>query len=110
MHLRIAVDYSSRHSILQAARQASSDISSEAFSRLQQDVDHSTCSASDVDLLIRTGLERRLSDFMLWECSYAELHFSDCLWPDFDQHQFSIALNEYARRQRRFGGLNVRKA
>jgi undecaprenyl diphosphate synthase len=56
-----------------------------------------------VDLLIRTGGERRLSDFLLWECAYAELHFVDCLWPDFDEPAFAQALEEYARRQRRFG-------
>jgi undecaprenyl diphosphate synthase len=56
-------------------------------------------------LLIRTGGERRLSDFLLWECAYAELHFVDCLWPDFDERALDDALEEYARRDRRFGGI-----
>ena len=61
-----------------------------------------------VDLLIRTGNERRLSDFLLWECAYAELYFSDCLWPAFDETHFRRALDDYAGRQRRFGGLSTR--
>ena len=56
-------------------------------------------------MLIRTGQERRLSDFLLWECAYAELYFSDCLWPEFDESRFREALDDYAGRQRRFGGL-----
>ena len=59
----------------------------------------------DVDLLIRTGGERRLSDFMLWECAYAELVFVDEAWPDFDEAAFQRTLAEFGCRQRRFGGL-----
>ena len=62
--------------------------------------------ASEVDLLIRTGGEKRLSDFLLWESAYAELHFTDCLWPDFDEQQFQAALEDYASRARRFGKVN----
>jgi undecaprenyl diphosphate synthase len=58
-----------------------------------------------VDLLIRTGSEQRLSDFLLWECAYAELYFADCLWPDFDERRFRQALDAFAGRQRRFGAL-----
>jgi len=105
MLLRIAVDYSSRHSIVQAARQARDAVEMEEFTRLMQQANHCAVPAAEVDLLIRTGAEQRLSDFMLWECAYAELYFSDCLWPDFDERQFSIALDEYAGRHRRFGGL-----
>jgi undecaprenyl diphosphate synthase len=107
--LRIAVDYSSRYSILQAASRARGSVEEEEFSRLMQDVNHGVSPASQVDFLIRTGCERRLSDFMLWECSYAELHFCDCLWPDFDERQFSAALDEYAGRQRRYGGVIARE-
>jgi undecaprenyl diphosphate synthase len=60
-----------------------------------------------VDLLIRTGGERRLSDFLLWECAYAELVFTDTFWPDFDEPAFEAALREFARRDRRFGGLST---
>jgi undecaprenyl diphosphate synthase len=66
------------------------------------DVDHST-TVADVDLLIRTGGEKRLSDFLLWECAYAELHFVECFWPDFDANAFAQAIEEYAKRERRFG-------
>jgi undecaprenyl diphosphate synthase len=107
MQLRIAVDYSSQHSILEAARRAArgTDLDSAAFRRLLNEVDHSVHPASDVDLLIRTGSEQRLSDFMLWECAFAELYFTDCLWPDFDEQRFRSALEDYAGRQRRFGAL-----
>jgi len=59
----------------------------------------------DVDLLIRTGGEQRLSDFLLWECAYAELAFTDRYWPDFGAAQLAAAIREFRRRQRRFGGL-----
>jgi len=107
MHLRIAVDYSSQHSIVEAARKASREpaLDADAFRRLLHEVDHCTAPASEVDLLIRTGSEQRLSDFMLWECAYAELYFTDCLWPDFSEQHFRQALEDYAGRQRRFGAL-----
>jgi undecaprenyl diphosphate synthase len=107
MHLRIAVDYSAQYSILEAARRAhrGSGLTSQEFHRLLHEVDHSALPAPEVDLLIRTGGEQRLSDFLLWECAYAELHFTDCLWPDFDEARFRAALEDYAGRQRRFGKL-----
>jgi undecaprenyl diphosphate synthase len=109
MLLRIAVDYSSQHSIVQAARRAKgdADLTSDSFHRLLLEVDHCVHPANEVDLLIRTGNERRLSDFLLWECAFAELHFSDCLWPDFDEQRFQCALEDYGGRQRRFGGLTA---
>jgi undecaprenyl diphosphate synthase len=58
-----------------------------------------------VDLLIRTGSEKRLSDFLLWECAYAELYFTDRMWPDFGEADLRAALAAYASRQRRFGRL-----
>lgn len=115
MHLRIAVDYSSQYSILRAAQRATlqtgrdTDVSAKDFERLLHEVDHSAHPAGPVDLLIRTGNERRLSDFMLWECAFAELHFSDCLWPEFDDVRFRYALDDYAGRQRRFGGLTAKR-
>jgi len=107
MHLRIAVDYSSRHSILEAARRARAhaNLDADAFERLLHEADHCAHPAGEVDLLIRTGSEQRLSDFLLWECAYAELHFADCLWPDFDEPRFRRALEDFAGRQRRFGAL-----
>ncbi|HEV2703171.1 MAG TPA: undecaprenyl diphosphate synthase family protein, partial [Steroidobacteraceae bacterium] len=65
-------------------------------------VNHSA-PAPDVDLLIRTGGDQRLSDFLLWECAYAELYFTDCLWPDFAGADLGRALEDFSRRQRRFG-------
>jgi undecaprenyl diphosphate synthase len=108
MHLRIAVDYSAQQTILQAARRAgrAQQLTAQHFHRLLNDVTHSTPHAGEVDLLIRTGGEKRLSDFLLWECAYAEMHFTDCLWPDFDEQQFQAALEEYAGRARRFGKVN----
>jgi len=105
MHLRIAVDYSAQHSILEAARRAGSrpDLDPERFHELLDEVDHSASPAGPVDLLIRTGAEQRLSDFMLWQCAYAELYFTDCMWPDFAEEGLRAALDHYAGRQRRFG-------
>ena len=111
LHLRIAVDYSARHSILQAARRLdapAADVERERelrrFLGLINEINHSA-GAREVDLLIRTGGEKRLSDFLLWECAYAELYFTDCLWPDFDEGALRLALQDFARRQRRFGAL-----
>jgi undecaprenyl diphosphate synthase len=59
----------------------------------------------DVDLLIRTGGEQRLSDFLLWECAYAELWFTSVMWPEFDHTHLSAALQAFRTRERRFGGL-----
>src|SRR3989454_7675028 len=80
--------------------------------RLRLAVDYSARAAipagqllPDVDLLIPTGGEQRLSDFLLWECAYAELHFTDRYWPDFGAADLAAAIREFRRRQRRFGGL-----
>ena len=61
--------------------------------------------APDVDLVIRTGGEQRLSDFLLWECAYAELHFTRCMWPDFTEADLESAVRDFHSRQRRFGRL-----
>lgn len=100
LHLRIAFDYSAREAILAAARNAGPGISREAFSRLVAGND-----APDVDLLIRTGGEQRLSDFLLWESAYAELLFARTMWPDFGPQDLEAALAQFRSRQRRFGGL-----
>ncbi len=84
--LRLAVDYSGR-----AAIQAGDFL-------------------PDVDLLVRTGGERRLSDFLLWESAYAELYFSDRLWPDFTEEDLEAALEEFSRRERRFGAIQPTRA
>jgi undecaprenyl diphosphate synthase len=64
-----------------------------------------TSESGEVDLLIRTGGEKRLSDFLLWESAYAELFFTDRMWPDFDSSDLAAAVAEFRRRERRFGGL-----
>ncbi len=95
-HLRIALDYSARDAIVEAARQVSSTCDAEEFSRTLA----TTC---DVDLLIRTGKEQRLSDFMLWEAAFAELYFPDLYWPEFTSETLDTALDWYQQRDRRFG-------
>ncbi len=104
--LRVAIDYSARDAILRAAQclRDGTIPSRESFTRLLAIVDHAT-PVPEVDLLIRTGGERRLSDFLLWEAAYAELVFSDTMWPDFGADGLAAAVDEFAGRQRRFGGL-----
>jgi undecaprenyl diphosphate synthase len=104
LHLRLAVDYSARGAIARAATIIDGDASFDEFEHALAAAVHSDVEAP-VDLLIRTGGERRLSDFMLWECAYAELVFVDTFWPDFDEPAFEAALREFSRRDRRFGGL-----
>ena len=106
LHLRIAVDYSSRDAILRAASKAkdlTSTLTRERFAQLLADVDHDRAPVRDVDLLIRTGGEQRLSDFLLWECAYAELVFSPTMWPDFSENDLRQAIVEFEARERRFG-------
>jgi undecaprenyl diphosphate synthase len=105
LHLRVAVDYSSRDAILEAARLGRlDDPTRESFaSRLGE---AHGAPASDVDLLIRTGGEQRLSDFLLWESAYAELFFTTRMWPDFDPDDLAAAVAEFRGRDRRFGALS----
>ena len=107
LHLRLAVDYSSRHAIATAASmfRPPGTATPEVFSELLNRAINSEPSAPDVDLLIRTSGEQRLSDFLLWECAYAELVFTSCLWPDFGKEQVEEALSLFQRRERRFGTL-----
>ena len=104
-NLRIALDYSSREAILSAAKscEGSREVSKAAFSHLVSGTDCRI--VPDVDLLIRTGGEQRLSDFLLWECAYAELYFTPILWPDFDGPSLAAAVEDFRRRERRFGRL-----
>jgi undecaprenyl diphosphate synthase len=108
MRLRIAVDYSAQQSLIEACRRLREEdgVDRSRFAERLAEVNHVALPAPEVDLLIRTGGEKRLSDFLLWECAYAELHFVDCLWPDFDERAFDEALQEYARRDRRFGTID----
>ena len=106
LHLRLAVDYSARAAILRAAGSlaAEGEPSVDTF-RKRLGVACGTDTAPDVDLLIRTGGEYRLSDFLLWESAYAELCFLSRMWPDFQDADLAAAVAEFHTRQRRFGGL-----
>jgi undecaprenyl diphosphate synthase len=104
MLLRIAVDYSARDAILAASAEARGAKSREDFAEALARVIHGG-EARDVDLLVRTGGERRLSDFLLWESAYAELYFTDRMWPDFDGGDLEKALAWFRGRDRRFGVL-----
>jgi undecaprenyl diphosphate synthase len=103
LHLRIALDYSARDAILRAAAQTEGldNLTRDTFSRLLTGEPE----LRDVDLIIRTSGEKRLSDFLLWEAAYAELHFTETMWPDFGEAELSEALACFRRRERRFGGL-----
>jgi undecaprenyl diphosphate synthase len=104
MHLRVAVDYSARDAVLRAATAMRGEaVSREAFSELLARVDHDRMPACDVDLVVRTGGEQRLSDFLLWECAYAELLFVKKMWPDFTADDLATALEDFRGRNRRFG-------
>jgi undecaprenyl diphosphate synthase len=96
LHLRVAIDYSARDAILSAAISARNEMSRESIAQSL---------APDVDLLIRTGGEQRLSDFLLWESAYAELIFTTRMWPDFDATDLRRAVEEFHKRERRFGGV-----
>ena len=101
LRLRLAVDYSSRDEIVRAASNAPR--SRAALARQLEAAPEQP--VPDVDLLIRTGGEQRLSDFLLWESAYAELYFTDMAWPEFDSDALGAAIAEFGRRQRRYGGL-----
>jgi undecaprenyl diphosphate synthase len=105
LRLRVAIDYSGRDAILRAAQCLRPGTAGrETFGRLVAIVDHSS-PVPELDLLIRTGGERRLSDFLLWEAAYAELFFTDLMWPEFGPDALRTAIQDFASRERRFGGL-----
>ncbi|MFH1764966.1 MAG: di-trans,poly-cis-decaprenylcistransferase [Gemmatimonadota bacterium] len=107
LHLRIAIDYSARDALMTAAASmaGSSPPSRDVFSTALARAMSAPAGTRDVDLLIRTGGERRLSDFLLWESAYAELVFTDKAWPDFMAQDLESAVREFSTRDRRFGGL-----
>jgi undecaprenyl diphosphate synthase len=109
LHLRFAIDYSGREAILHAARrfQQISDDSAESFTRLFVETEPPDQPVPDIDLLIRTGGEQRLSNCPLWEIAYAELHFTPCLWPDFGCADFDFAVQDFYTRHRRFGRITA---
>ncbi|MFN8813395.1 MAG: polyprenyl diphosphate synthase [Acidobacteriota bacterium] len=95
LRVRVALDYSSRDMLLAALRPG---MSREELSR---------AIGPDVDLLIRTGGEKRLSDFLLWECAYAEFHFTPVAWPEFSERDLERAMEEFRGRERRFGRCTI---
>jgi len=108
MTLCLALSYGGRESIVEAARSLSSRVASGELKAEQLDESlftgaMQTRALPQLDLLVRTSGERRLSNFLLWESSYAELHFCDTLWPDFGRPALEEALADYAQRERRFG-------
>ncbi len=109
LRLRLAVDYSARDLITAAVREAArlDTVERADMAALLGRAMNDTGPARDVDLLIRTGGEQRLSDFLLWECAYAELLFTQRMWPDFDAEDLAGAVEEYRRRDRRFGEVAV---
>jgi len=110
MTLAVALNYGARAELVNAvraiaARAASGEISSAAIDEATVEAALDTAGLPPLDLVIRTSGEQRLSNFLLWQAAYAELLFLDTLWPDFDGEALRAALGEYARRERRYGGL-----
>jgi undecaprenyl diphosphate synthase len=109
LRLRVALDYSSRDAMVRAAAGAAAALppnepaSLDLLSRMMHEA--LTAESGEVDLLIRTGGEQRLSDFLLWECAYAELYFSSRMWPEFDTADLDAAIADFHRRERRFGAV-----
>lgn len=108
MTLTLALSYGSRDEIIQAVREISAKVKNNII--LPGDIDESTINnhlytqnLPDVDLLIRTSGEHRISNFLLWQIAYAELYFTDVLWPDFGEKELYDALADYQKRERRFG-------
>ena len=107
LHVRLAIDYSAREAITYAAAGSAED-GPVTRSRIDARVGSGRgrqSDAGDVDLLIRTGGEQRLSDFLLWECAYAELWFTKTMWPEFGEEEFAGAIEAFGQRERRFGGI-----
>jgi len=105
LHLRLAVDYSAREAIFYAACKfyKVTELCSESFSKVLSEVHRG--GSTEVDLLIRTGGEQRLSDFLLWECAFAEFVFLQKRWPDFTASDLEAAVREFGRRERTRGSL-----
>jgi undecaprenyl diphosphate synthase len=100
MVLTLALSYGGREELVAAARAAAS---SGAIDEAALEANLWTRELPELDLLVRTSGERRISNFLLWQCAYAELHFSDALWPDFRDAELLAAIDDFQRRERRFG-------
>ncbi len=108
LHLSVAVNYGGRWDIVQTARAAAAAVARgelrvEQIDEAELDRHAQLADLPPLDLFIRTGGEHRISNFLLWQVAYAELYFTDTLWPDFDQASLRLAIEDFARRERRFG-------
>ena len=115
LKLIVAFNYGARQELAQAAKALAQLVAAgkmNAADITADDLENAldTAGLPPVDLLIRTGGEQRVSNFMLWQCAYAEFYFTPIFWPDFDSTALAKALAEYAARDRRFGGLKVQSA
>ncbi|MDG2486001.1 MAG: isoprenyl transferase [Flavobacteriaceae bacterium] len=111
LNLNLAISYGSKQEIVNAIRKVSNKVKNNIIS--EKNIDENiinehlyTRNLPNVDLLIRTGGEKRVSNFLLWQIAYAEMYFTDVLWPDFKKEDFIEALNDYQKRERRFGKIN----
>jgi undecaprenyl diphosphate synthase len=110
LHLRLGLDYGSRHEVVEAARALAERAARGELpiSEISEDLFNDTLPSREIpdpDLVIRTAGEQRLSNFLLWQAAYAELHFCQRLWPDFDETDFQEALDDYQSRTRKFGAI-----
>lgn len=112
LELLLCLNYGAREEIVRAMREIAEEVKAGTMSA--GGVDAETVAANlftagipDPDLLIRTSGEQRLSNFLLWQAAYAELYFTEVLWPDFGEEEFAAALAEYAKRERRYGRLET---
>ena len=109
LNLTVALDYGGRQDLTAAAAQIAYEVESGLLKARHVNDDLlksrlSTRVLPPVDLLIRTGGEQRISNFLLWDLSYAELYFSDQCWPEFTAQDLTVAISDYTKRERRFGG------
>ncbi|MFQ5414393.1 MAG: isoprenyl transferase [Phycisphaerae bacterium] len=110
--LCLALNYGARDELVDAVRNIARNVAAGTLAPDDVDAHHITASLytaglPDPDLLIRTANERRLSNFLLWQISYAELHITDVLWPDFEESDLNHAIRDFAGRERRFGDVTV---
>lgn len=111
MILNICLNYGGKQEILRAAKnfaKASKDLDDEKIDSIDESYFESFLYSKDqkpVDLLIRTGGELRISNFLLYQSAYAEMYFTDCMWPDFNENEFCKSIVEFQSRNRRFGGV-----
>ena len=110
LYLQIAFNYSGRDEILNAVKNIGKSISGGIIDpiKINQEIFESylfTSGVPDPDLIIRSGSERRISNFLLWQLSYAEVYFEDCLWPDFDKENLDNAIKDFMERSRRYGNV-----